>query len=197
MLTFSAMKEAMIKEEQLIMGNDVYDMVLRHKGKYVVSSIWIYKKKCTKQGLWFSSERIDYDMTYSIDQYISSIEPLVQNEEGRWYSASGGVTIEYIWVWHGTTWWTASWWIKILPIVKWVPTFKVECRIRGYVDDLKGWTHGRSNDGRIPKSCLGYSTLTRKKECGIFQVNLHDKIWCWWKEDSLRERELIMKRPFL
>ena len=29
---------------------------------------------------WFASERIDYDMTYSIDQYISSIEPPVQNE---------------------------------------------------------------------------------------------------------------------
>ena len=31
----------------------------------------------------FASERIDYDMTYSIDQYISRIEPPVQNEEGR------------------------------------------------------------------------------------------------------------------
>ena len=78
------------------MGNDVYDMISRHKGKYVVSSIWIYKNKCTKQGSWFSSERIDYDMTYSIDQYISSIEPPIQNEEGRWYSTSGGVTTEDI-----------------------------------------------------------------------------------------------------
>ena len=66
----------------------------RHKMKYVISSIWIYKNKCTKQGSLFSSERIDYDMTYSIDQYISSIEPPVQNEEGRWYSTSRGVTTE-------------------------------------------------------------------------------------------------------
>ena len=50
------------------MGNDVYDMVSRHEGKFVVSSIWIYKNKCTKKGLWFASERIDYDLTYSIDQ---------------------------------------------------------------------------------------------------------------------------------
>ena len=78
------------------MGNDVYDMISRHKGKCVVSSIWIYKNKCTKQGSWFALQRIDYDMTYSIDQYISSIEPPVQNEEGRWYSTSGGVTTEYI-----------------------------------------------------------------------------------------------------
>ena len=33
-----------------------------------MSSIWIYKNKCTKQGLWFVSECIEYDMTYSIDQ---------------------------------------------------------------------------------------------------------------------------------
>ena len=78
------------------MGNDVYDMILRHKWKYIVSSIWIYKNKSTKQGLWFALENIDYDMTCSIDQYILSIESLVQNEEGRWYSTSGGVTIEYI-----------------------------------------------------------------------------------------------------
>ena len=50
------------------MGNDVYNMILRHKGKYAVSSIWIYKNKCTNKGLWFVSERIDYGMTYSIDQ---------------------------------------------------------------------------------------------------------------------------------
>ena len=31
------MKEAMIKEEQLIMGNDVYDMISRHKEKYMSS----------------------------------------------------------------------------------------------------------------------------------------------------------------
>ena len=68
------------------MGNDVYDMVLRPKWKSIVSSIWIYQNKCTKQGSWFSSERIDYDITYSNDQthlkYVSSIEPLVKNEEG-------------------------------------------------------------------------------------------------------------------
>ena len=67
-----------------------------YKEKYIVSSIWIYKNKCTKQGSWFSSERIDYDMTYSIDKYISSIESAIQNEEGRWYSTSGGVTTKYI-----------------------------------------------------------------------------------------------------
>ena len=86
------------------MGNGVYDMISINKGKYVVSSIWIYKNKCTKQGSWFASEIIDYDMTYSIDKYITSIEPPIQNQEGRWYSTLGGVTIEYIWVWHDMTW---------------------------------------------------------------------------------------------
>ena len=41
-------------------------------------------------------KRIDYDMTYSIDQYISSIEPPIHNKEGIWYSTPGGVTIEDI-----------------------------------------------------------------------------------------------------
>ena len=50
------------------MRNDVYDMVPRPEVKFFVSSIWVYKKKCKNQGLWFVSERIDYGMTYSIDQ---------------------------------------------------------------------------------------------------------------------------------
>ena len=49
------------------MGNYVYDMVPRPKGNSIVSSIWIYKNKCTKKGSWFSLEIIDYDMIYSID----------------------------------------------------------------------------------------------------------------------------------
>ena len=130
---------------------------------------WIYKNKCTKQGSWFSPERIDYDMTYFIDQYISSIEPPVQNEEGRWYSTSGGVTIEnYIWVRHGTTWWIASWWIETLPRVKWVPTFKVECRRLGYVDDPTRQTHGRCYDvwDTVPKP-EGKSIVSSKWICKI------------------------------
>ena len=43
-------------------------MVLRLEGMSVLSSIWIYKNKYTKRGSWFFSERIDYGMTYSIDQ---------------------------------------------------------------------------------------------------------------------------------
>ena len=50
------------------MGNDVKAMILRLEVKYVVSSIWIYKNKYTKKYSWFVSERIEYGMTYSIDQ---------------------------------------------------------------------------------------------------------------------------------
>ena len=39
------------------MGNDVQDEVLRPKGNFIVSSMWIYKNKYTKQGLWFLSKR--------------------------------------------------------------------------------------------------------------------------------------------
>ena len=135
---------------------------------------------------------------------LTSIETPVQNEEGRWYSTSGGVTTEDIWVRHGTTWWIASWWIDTLPRVKWVPTFNVECRRLGYVDDLTRWTHGRCYDEKILEWCLGYSTQTRKQECGILQMDLQDKICCQfevrkdlWLEVSIRKRELILKRHLL
>ena len=62
------------------MGNDVYNMISRHKGKYVVSSIWIYKNKCTKQCSWFALERIDYDMTYSIDKMKREDDTPLQGE---------------------------------------------------------------------------------------------------------------------
>ena len=50
------------------MGNDVQDMILTPEGKFVVSSIWIYKNKYTNKGSWFVTERIYYVMTYSIEQ---------------------------------------------------------------------------------------------------------------------------------
>ena len=40
-------KDAMIKEYQLIMKNDVWDVVPRPEGKSVVTSKWIYKIKQT------------------------------------------------------------------------------------------------------------------------------------------------------
>ena len=148
------------------MGNDVHDMISRHKGKYIVSSIWIYKNKCTKKGSWFSSERIDYDMAYSIDQYISSIETTCiewrrniilhfRGSDYRRYMSSTRYDM-----------------MESFLMVKWVPTFKVECRRLGYVDDLKRRTHGRCYDERILEWCLGYNTQTRKQECGIFQMDL-------------------------
>ena len=53
-------KYSMIEEYQSIMKNDVWEIVLRPKGKLVVSSEWIYKIKHaangsienTRQGLW-------------------------------------------------------------------------------------------------------------------------------------------------
>ena len=65
----------------MIMRNDVYNMVPRLEGKSIVSSIWIYKNKYTKQGSWFVSKRIYYGMTYSIDQTHFSSEVEVYIEE--------------------------------------------------------------------------------------------------------------------
>jgi hypothetical protein len=38
-------RDAMMEEYQSIMKNDVWDIVSRPKGKYVVTSKWIYKIK--------------------------------------------------------------------------------------------------------------------------------------------------------
>jgi hypothetical protein len=38
-------RDAMMEEYQYIMKNDVWDIVLRHEGNFVVISKWIYKRK--------------------------------------------------------------------------------------------------------------------------------------------------------
>ena len=43
-------KDAMIEEYQLIMKNDVWDVVPRPEGKFVVTSKWIYKIKHVAYG---------------------------------------------------------------------------------------------------------------------------------------------------
>jgi hypothetical protein len=43
-------KDAMMEEYQSIMKNDVWDIVPRPKGKYVVSFKWIYKIKYVVDG---------------------------------------------------------------------------------------------------------------------------------------------------
>ena len=44
------LKDVMIEEYQSIMKNDVWDVVLRPKGKFVVASKWIYKIKHAADG---------------------------------------------------------------------------------------------------------------------------------------------------
>ena len=170
------------------MGNHVYNMMEQvYKTRFVILP--------RKNRLW---------LRYPIDQYLSSIEPPVQNEEGRWYSTSGGVTTEnYIWVRHGTTWWIALWSIETLLRLKWVPTFKVECRRLGYVDDLRRQTHGRCYNERILEWCMGYSSQTRRKYYCILQMDIQlMKVsrsikQDLWPEVSFRKRELILKRHLL
>ena len=105
----------------------------------------------------------------------------VQNVEGIWCFTSRGVTTWDLWVRHGTTWWTTSCWIETLPRVKRVPTFKVECRRPGYVDDPTRRTHGKCYDERILEWCLGFSSQTRRKEYSILQMDMQNKACSWQK----------------
>jgi hypothetical protein len=77
-------QDAMTEEYQSIMKNDVWDIVLRPEGKFVVTSKWIYKIKHATDGSvekykvrfvakGFSQvEGIDYKETFShVSQYTS------------------------------------------------------------------------------------------------------------------------------
>jgi hypothetical protein len=77
-------QDAMTKEYQCIMKNDVWDIVPRPKGKSVVTSKWIYKIKLATDGSvkkykarfvarGFSQvEGIDYEETFApVSQYTS------------------------------------------------------------------------------------------------------------------------------
>ena len=44
-IKYTAQKDAMTKKYQSIMKNDVWEIVPRHEGKFVVSSKWIFKIK--------------------------------------------------------------------------------------------------------------------------------------------------------
>ena len=78
-------RDAMMEEYQSIIKNDVWDIVPRPKGKYVVTSKWIYRIKHVADGSidnhkerfvarGFSQvEGIDYEETFSLVARYTSI----------------------------------------------------------------------------------------------------------------------------
>jgi hypothetical protein len=82
-------KDAMMEEYQSIMKNDVWDIVLRPKGKSVVTSKWIYKIKHTADGSiekykarfvargFSQKEGVDYEETFSPVARYTSIRMVI------------------------------------------------------------------------------------------------------------------------
>ena len=82
----------MIEEYQSIMKNDVWDVVPRSQGKFVVTSKWIYKIKYAADGsiekykagfvaLGFShKEGIDYEETFA---HVARYTSIRRSEERR------------------------------------------------------------------------------------------------------------------
>ena len=82
-------QEAMVEEYSSIMKNDIWDIVPRPKGKYVVSSKWIYKIKHATDGnvekykerfvaRGFSQiEGVDYEETFSPVAKYTSIRAII------------------------------------------------------------------------------------------------------------------------
>ena len=90
-------KDSMIKEYQSIMKNDVWDVVPRLEGKYVVSSKWIYKIKHATDGRidkykerflahgFAQKEGIDYEETFApIARYTSIRSILALDAVMKW-----------------------------------------------------------------------------------------------------------------
>jgi hypothetical protein len=87
----------MTEEYQSIMKNDVWDIVLRPEGKFVVTSKWIYKIKNVADGSvkkykarfvarGFSQvERIDYEETFShVARYTSILTIIALSTSMGW-----------------------------------------------------------------------------------------------------------------
>jgi hypothetical protein len=82
-------KDAMMEEYQSIMKNDIWDIVLRPKGKSVVTSKWIYKIKHTADGSiekykarfiargFSQKEGVDYEETFSPVARYTSIRMVI------------------------------------------------------------------------------------------------------------------------
>jgi hypothetical protein len=82
-------KDAMMEEYQSIMKNDVCNIVQRPKGKFVVTSKWIYKIKHVADGSikkykvrfvargFSQKDGVDYDKTFSLVAKYTSIRVVI------------------------------------------------------------------------------------------------------------------------
>ena len=170
------------------MGNDVYDMISRHKGKYIVSmdlQEQVYKSRFViclwKNRLWHNILYLPDLLEVYIKHRTTCIEwrrKIILHFKGsdyrRYLSSTRYDMIDSF----------------LMDRDFWVPTFKVECRRLGYVDDLTRWTHGRCYDKRILEWFLGYSTKPEIKNVVSYK-------WiCKIKYVADRSKERIVARGF-
>jgi hypothetical protein len=115
-------KEAMMEEYQSIMKNDVWEIVPRPKGKFVVTSKWVYKIKHAVDGSidkykarfvargFSQQEGEDYDETFSPVSRYTSIRAIISLATSMGWSLHqmdvkttflNGVIEEEVWQKHG------------------------------------------------------------------------------------------------
>ena len=82
-------KDAMMEEYQSIVKNDVWDIVLRPEGKYLITSKWIYKIKHTADGSiekykarfvargFSQKEVVNYEETFALVARYTSIRVVI------------------------------------------------------------------------------------------------------------------------
>ena len=159
------------------MGNDVYE---RHKGKYVVSSIWIYKNKCTKQRfmICLSKNRLWQDILYW-QVYIKHRATCTEWRGNMILHFRGS---DYRKLYLSSTWYDM---MDSFLMDQDFTKSKVGSNLQGWMQKTRiCWWPDKTNSWKMlwwknTRIMFRYSTQTRKEESGIFQMDLQDKI-CWW-----------------
>ena len=129
------------------MGNDVYDMIKRHKWKYIISSIWIYKNKCTKQRfmICLRKNRLWHDKLY----WPVYIKHRTTCTEWR-----GKMILHFKGSDYRKLYLSSTWYDMMDSFVmdreftksKVGSNLQFECRRLGYVDEIRRQTHRRCYD---------------------------------------------------
>ena len=154
------------------MGNDVYDMISRHKGKYVVSmdlQEQVYKARFM---ICLRKNRLWHDILYW-PVYIKHRTTYIEWRRKMILHFRGSDYRRYL----------SSIWYDMMD--RDFTKSKVGSNLQGWVQNTRiCWWPDKMNSWKMlwrknTRMMFRYSTQIRKQECGIFQMDLQDKICCW------------------
>ena len=163
------------------MGNDVYDMISRHKGKYVVSSIWIYKNKCTKQRfmICLRKNRLWHDILYW-QVYIKHRATCTEWRGKMILHFRGSDYRRYL----SSTWYNM---MDNFLLDRDFTKSKEGSNLQGWIQKTRiCWWPDKTISWKMLwwnnlEWCLGYSSQNIRKEYSILQMDMQNKACNWRK----------------